>query len=589
VVNRSNILYYFTIILMGILALRLFQLQIVEHQKYKVLAKNNTTRTAITRAPRGIIYDRHGNILATSKQSLSVIVYPAALTKQKDKESVARLLCTYVNMSYEDLYKIFDEMEPTTPLPLTLENDVGIETAIRIFENQKQLPGIAVENQAIRYYPYQEITGHLLGYVGQINSNELESARLRGLGLGDIVGKEALEKVFDESLQGVKGEARVSVDRYGRSLKEGEGQKKIIKNPVKGEDLHLSIDIKLQQVAYEALENKQGAVVAMNPKTGEVLALVSSPAYDPNIFTKPVPTAVFNDLMNRKAFVNRAISSFTPGSVWKPFTSLVALQKGVLNPAEKLRVSGSYNYGGFNFGDWTGKVDIVDLRQALAWSRNTYFYQIADRMKPEWIAEVGRNFGVGTKTNIELLGESNGVLPSPEWKKKNMKESWYPGNTLHYAIGQSYLLISPLQLARMYAGLATKGLVPSPHLVKDPNKVVIKQINSYATKNYDIVEAGLKECIETGTGQASKLVGIKLAGKTGSAEVKGYAHTTHGWFAAYGPVENPEIVVVVFMEGAGHGGTVAAPVAKKVFDEYFKDKIKKTAKPKTRTVRRTRA
>lgn len=588
-VNRSNILYYFTIILMGILALRLFQLQIVEHQKYKVLAKNNTTRTAITRAPRGIIYDRHGNILATSKQSLSVIVYPAALTKQKDKESVARLLCTYVNMSYEDLYKIFDEMEPTTPLPLTLENDVGIETAIRIFENQKQLPGIAVENQAIRYYPYQEITGHLLGYVGQINSSELEAARLRGLGLGDIVGKEALEKVFDESLQGVKGEARVSVDRYGRSLKEGEGQKKIIKNPIKGEDLHLSIDIKLQQVAYEALENKQGAVVAMNPKTGEVLVLVSSPSYDPNTFTKPVPTAVFNDLMNRKAFVNRAISSFTPGSVWKPFTSLVALQKGVLNPAEKLRVSGSYNYGGFNFGDWTGKVDIVDLRQALAWSRNTYFYQIADRMKPEWIAEVGRNFGVGTKTNIELLGESNGVLPSPEWKKKNMKESWYPGNTLHYSIGQSYLLISPLQLARMYAGLATKGLVPSPHLVKDPNKVVIKQINSYATKNYDIVESGLKECIETGTGQASKLVGIKLAGKTGSAEVKGYAHTTHGWFAAYGPVENPEIVVVVFMEGAGHGGTVAAPVAKKVFDEYFKDKIKKTAKPKTRTVRRTRA
>lgn len=572
-VNRSNILYYFTIILMGILALRLFQLQIVEHQKYKVLAKNNTTRTAITRAPRGIIYDRHGNILATSKQSLSVIVYPAALTKQKDKESVARLLCTYVNMSYEDLYKIFDEMEPTTPLPLTLENDVGIETAIRIFENQKQLPGIAVENQAIRYYPYQEITGHLLGYVGQINSNELEAARLRGLGLGDIVGKEALEKVFDESLQGVKGEARVSVDRYGRSLKEGEGQKKIIKNPIKGEDLHLSIDIKLQQVAYEALENKQGAVVAMNPKTGEVLVLVSSPSYDPNTFTKPVPTAVFNDLMNRKAFVNRAISSFTPGSVWKPFTSLVALQKGVLNPAEKLRVSGSYNYGGFNFGDWTGKVDIVDLRQALAWSRNTYFYQIADRMKPEWIAEVGRNFGVGTKTNIELLGESNGVLPSPEWKKKNMKEPWFPGNTLHYSIGQSYLLISPLQLARMYAGLATKGLVPSPHLVKDPNKVVIKQINSYATKNYDIVESGLKECIETGTGQASKLVGIKLAGKTGSAEVKGYAHTTHGWFAAYGPVENPEIVVVVFMEGAGHGGTVAAPVAKKVFDEYFKDKI----------------
>jgi penicillin-binding protein 2 len=583
VVNRSNILYYFTIILMGLLALRLFQLQIVEYQKYKVLAKNNTTRTAITRAPRGIIYDRHGNILATSKQSLSVIVYPAALTKKKDKENVARLLHPYVNMSYEDLYNIFDKMEPTTPLPLTLENDVGIETAIRIFENQKQLPGIAVENQAIRYYPYQEIAGHLLGYVGQVNSMEMESARLRGLGLGDIVGKEALEKVFDDQLQGVKGEARVSVDRYGRSLKEGEGQKKIIKNPIKGEDLHLSIDINLQKIAYEALENKQGAVVAMNPKTGEVLVFVSSPSYDPNIFTKPVPNSVFNDLMNRKAFVNRAISAFTPGSVWKPFTSLVALQKGVLDPFERLRVSGSYNYGGFNFGDWTGKVDIVDLKQALAWSRNTYFYQIADRMKPDWLFEVGKNFGVGSKTGIELLGESSGVLPSPEWKKKNMKESWYPGNTLHYSIGQSYLLISPLQLAVMYAGFANKGLVPKPHLIKDPNKVIIRQVNSYATKNYDIVESGLKECIETGTGQASKLASVKLAGKTGSAEVKGYTHSTHGWFAAYAPVEDPEIVVVVFMEGAGHGGTVAAPVAKKVFDEYFKDRIKKPIKTKSQS------
>lgn len=572
-VNRSNILFYFTIILLGLLALRLFQLQVLEHQKYKVLAKNNTTRTAITRAPRGIIYDRHGNILATSKQSLSVIVYPAILRKKKDKETVADLLSRFIDMSFEDLNKLFEEMDPTTPLPLTLDNDVSIETAIRIFENQKQLPGIAVENQATRYYPHHEVVGHLLGYVGQINSEELRQGRSRGLGLGDIVGKEAIEKIYDERLQGVNGEARVSVDRHGRSLKEGEGQKKIIKNAVKGEDIKLTIDIDMQKVAYDAMEGKQGAVVALNPKTGEILVLASSPSYDPNIFTKPVPSHVFNELMNKKAFVNRAISSFTPGSVWKPFTSLAALEHGVANPDERLRVSGMYNFGGFNFGDWTGKVDIIDLTEALAWSRNTYFYQIAKRMSPEWLVEVGKSFGAGNKTGVELLGESKGVVPSPEWKKKNMKEPWYPGNTLHYAIGQSFLLITPIQLAKMYAGLANKGLVPSPHLIKDQRKVFLRQINSYSPRSYEIVEGGLKRCIDSGTGQASKIPEHKIAGKTGSAEVKGYAHTTHGWFAAYAPYDDPEIVVVVFMEGGGHGGTVAAPVARKVFEEYFKRKV----------------
>lgn len=567
--NKSNILYYFTIVLLGFLGLRLFQLQILEHEKYKRLAKNNTSRTAITRAPRGIIYDRHGEILATSKQSLSVIVFPAALRSRRYKKSVAQTLSNFIEIDYDDLLKLFLEMDPSTPLPIILDNDISIESAIKIYENQKHLPGIAVEKQATRYYPQGIYAAHLLGYVGQINNVELKAGRSRGLGLGDIVGKEGLEKVFDEKLQGNKGEARVTVDRYGKSLTTDARDKRVIKPAVKGEDLYLTIDAKLQKVAYEALEAKQGAAIAMNPKNGEIYALVSSPSFDPNIFTKPVPSKVYQELLDSRAFLNKAISAYTPGSIWKPISAIAALEHGVAHANEYLKVSGSINYAGFSFGDWTTKEDQMNLIDALAWSRDTYFYQFAKRMKADWIANTGEQFGAGQRTGIELLGEASGILPSPEWKKKTLKEPWFPGNTLHYAIGQSFLMISPVQAARIFAGIANQGLLPKPHLVKDPGKEFLTDIEGVSENSYKVIEKGLSKCIESGTGQASKLRGIKVAGKTGSAEVQGYAHSTHAWFAAYAPVKDPELVVVVFVEGGGHGGSAAAPVAKKIFEAYF--------------------
>ncbi|MDA0772272.1 MAG: penicillin-binding protein 2 [Cyanobacteria bacterium] len=564
--NKSNILYYFTIALLGFLGLRLFQLQILDYQKYKTLAKNNTSRTAITRAPRGIIYDRHGEILATSKQSLSVIVFPAAL---QDKEAVAKILSNFIEIDYQELLDIFLKMDPSTPLPITLDNDISIESAIKIYENQNYLPGIAVEKQATRYYPHKEIAAHVLGYVGQINSQELKEARSRGLGLGDIVGKEGLEKVFDQELQGTKGEARVVVDRYGKSLITDSRDKRVIKPAIKGENLHLTIDIGLQKIAIEALEGKQGAAVAINPRNGEIYCLVSSPSFDPNIFTKPVPFKLYQSLLNSKAFLNKAISAYTPGSIWKPITAIAALEHGVVNINEYLKVGGSINYAGFQFGDWTSKEGQMNLIDALEWSRNTYFYQIAKRMKAEWISNIGSKFGAGQVTGIELLGESQGILPSPEWKKKKLKEQWFPGNTLHFAIGQSFLMLSPIQAARLISGIANKGLLPQPHLIKNKDKEVLLDIDGISEESYNIVEMGLKKCITTGTGQASRLKEIEVAGKTGSAEVRGYDHSTHGWFAAYAPAKDPEIAIVVFLEGGGHGGTVAAPVAKKIFEAYF--------------------
>jgi penicillin-binding protein 2 len=584
-VNRSNILYYLVLILFLILVARIAQLQIFEHKKYKELARNNTTRTSLTRAPRGVIYDRNNNILATSKQSLSVIVYPAVLRSSSDKQSVAKLLANFVELSEEELLKIFEEMDPSAPLPLTLDNDIAIESAIKIYENKKQLPGIAVEEQATRYYPYYEIGAHMLGYVGQVNNNELKEGKSRGLSLGDIVGKDGLEKVFDLSLQGTKGEARVPVNRFGKSVKitTDEKQEKEIKKAIKGRDIYLTIDIDLQKVAQDALGEKMGSVVALNNKTGEIYVLVSSPSFDPNIFTKPVPTKVFNELMEKKAFINRAISSYTPGSIIKPATSLAALEHQVTNPYEVLTVSGFYNFNGYRFGDWTGELGQMNIKEALVWSRNTFFYQIAKRMKPEWISDLLKELGAGSETGVELKGESAGIVPDPDWKKKFMKENWFPGNTLHLAIGQSFLQVSPIQAAKVYATIANEGLAPQPHLIKSSEKEELSPIAiNISSESYKLVKQALDACVKRGTGQASRLDSVNVSGKTGSAEVSGYAKSTHGWFASYAPAEDPEIVVVVFMEGGGHGGSVAAPIAKKIFEAYFA-KIKANAETKSLT------
>jgi penicillin-binding protein 2 len=569
---KSAILSYLVLGVFLLLSFRLLQLQVFEHDKYKTLAKINSTRVSILRAPRGIIYDRNNQILATSKQSLSLVVYPTILRYPEEKQSVAKTLSQIIEISYEDLIEIFDKMEPTTPLPLTLDNDIKIEDAIKVFENSESLKGISVEKQATRYYPFCEVGSHFIGYVGQIDSEELKKRKSRGLRLGDIVGKTGLEKIYDEELRGSNGEERVPVDRHGRVLNLGASPKKIIKKALKGNDLFLTIDADLQKAANDALGEVAGAVVVLNPKTGEIYALVSKPGFDPNLFTKPVPSEIYSELSSKKSFLNRSISSFPPGSIWKPITSLAALHHKITNPTEQLRVSGFITMGGFRFGDWTNQVGNMDIREAISWSRDTYFYQIAKRMDPQWIADMGRDFGAGEITGIEIGGEDKGIVPDPDWKRKNLKEPWYPGNTLHYSIGQSYLLVSPLQAARMVSGIATRGKIPQLHLVKNPDKENPSKVIKLDDEAWDTVQEGMRRCVASGTGQATKFSNLNIAGKTGSAEVKGYKRSTHAWFISYAPAginEEPEIAMAIFGEGAGHGGSICAPVARKIYEVYL--------------------
>lgn len=574
--SRSSILILVCVSLFALLSARLFQMQIIEHEKYKILAKNNSTKASIIRAPRGIIYDRDGAILATSKLALKIIAYPRILAKVKDRKQLAIRLASLTGKDSGEILKKITEINSRLPLPITLANDVKVNKALQIFENTHLLPGIDVESQPQRYYPYDAIPAHILGYVGEVNEAELKNniRAKKKLKLRNQIGKSALEKYYDQTLRGIDGEKRIFVDRYGKSFAKRTNQKELYNDAEKGSDIHLTIDIDLQKVAYDALGDVHGAAVVINSTNGEILALVSKPSYNPNLFAQGIPYSIYQELNKKKAFLNRAASGFTPGSIWKPITALTALERKIISPDKQLFVSGAINFGGFRFGDWTGKEDFINIKEALAWSRNTYFYQIAKKMKPEWLAESGRSFGLGSKTNIEINNESSGIVPDPNWKKKHMGEPWFPGNTLHLSIGQSYLMVTPLQAARMIAGIANKGKIPQLHIIKDKTKEKFDYENKdFSDSNYDIVHEGLRRCVKSGTGAAVNLKGpykkVEIAGKTGSAEVSGYSHSTHAWFISFAPFDNPEIAVVVFGEGAGHGGSICAPVAREIYQKYF--------------------
>ncbi len=571
------VLYGLTALIGIVLISRLFYLQVFKYKTYAQRAQYSTSRISILQAPRGIIYDRNGKVFATNRQSISIIAYPNKLKKKEDKIKVYKVLSKIIKNNSNKVKRRFFNLPEDAALPVRIVSDISIEEAIQIVEKQFLLPGISIQEEPIRFYPNKSLAAHVLGYTAQINEYELNKRADRKL--GDIVGKSGIEKLFDEIIRGVDGKTIVEVDRFGKPVYPDFDKGIIQLDAIHGKNIQLTLDLELQKATEKALTEAMinGAVVAVDPNTGDVLALASYPNFDPNVFTKPLSNELWADLNIKKAFLNRALLGYVPGSIWKPITLITGLSAMVVKPNEIFHVSGAIYLGSTRFGDWTSKVDDLDCIQALAWSRDTAFYQIGKRLKPEQIRYWGKKLGGGKKTGIEILGEEKGIVPDTKWKKRNYKEDWYPGNTLHYSIGQSFLLVTPLQAARIYSGIATGETVPKLRLIKRINNVE-KATDPPDKYSLDpalmkIVHAGLETCVESGTGGASMIELAKVAGKTGSAEVPG-SHKTHGWFASYAPVEKPEIVVVVFAEKAGHGGSVAAPVAKKVYEHYFKAKLK---------------
>ncbi|MDX1918123.1 MAG: penicillin-binding protein 2 [Candidatus Caenarcaniphilales bacterium] len=547
---------------------RLFYLQIIKGGDFEQEARISTTYMLIESAPRGIIYDREHRVLASNKQSASILILPE-ITLKHDLTQIAIILARILNKPSSELLAELKKLDHKSGKPITWKNNLTLEQVAAIYENQHKLPGITIQQQATRHYVHGEILAHVIGYTGKISSAELENYPERNL--NDWIGKYGLEKRFDDELRGTDSLKRIRVNKLGQPLEPVDLDKVNTSESSPGEDLILTIDLDLQKVAYESMKDLKGATVVIEVETGDVLALVSKPSFNPNLFTTEVSQKQWAELNKSKAFLNRAISAYPPGSIWKPIVLLAALEDKVVKPGDRLAVSGAYFMGRTRFGDWTGRSAVMSLEEALAWSRDTAFYQMGAMMTEPEISAWGKKFGASKATGIELPNENHGSVPDEAWRKSH-GVTWYPGNTLHYSIGQGPLLVTPVQAVRFAAAFANDGRIPKLHLLKklgdrpmpEPEFEALKATQS----SFRVVKAGMEQCIESGTGQAAKLDYFLAAGKTGSAEAPPNPRT-HGWFIAYAPVQKPEIAVAVFAEAGGHGGSVAAPVARSIFEAYF--------------------
>lgn len=567
---KSFVLASVVTVLMLLLVARLFWLQVLQNKYYQGAAEENSTRVTFLRAPRGSIYDRHGTLLATNKQSISMIVIPNQL---EHLEETSRRLSRILKLEYpEVLDRLMKAKTSQSVTPVVVERDLDMEIVSRFYESKIFLPGIDILPDISRTYPYADVTAHVLGYCGEITSSQLKRTESRKM--GDVIGQAGIENLYDDQLRGVDGEQRIRVNASGQAFSKDTAHPVVTKKAKAGMPVVLSLDLDLQRAAYNALGEKSGAVTAMDPQSGEVLCMVSRPSYDPNIFTRRLTKEDRKVLMDpRHPLHNRALAGFPPGSIWKPITLLAALENKVVNLDTKLVVSGGISLGGYTFHDWTGKGGVYDLVKCLAWSRDTAFYQMAMGLTPEMIKEWGENFGAGRKTGVELPNEKSGLVPDAEWKMNRLRETWYKGNTLHMSIGQTYLQVTPLQAARMYSGIGMRGRVPASHLVI---KIGERQIPAPKPEVYRPTEAymkcvtdGLYAVVHGGTGGRARLESVSVSGKTGSAEAGVKGSKTHAWFACYAPSDKPEIAVAAFVEHGGHGGSGAAPLCKAVLEQYF--------------------
>lgn len=552
------------------LSARLVWLQIIQNKYYKDKAVENSTRVTFLRAPRGIIYDRHGNMIATNKQTLSMVAIPAQL---EDIDALTVKLCKILDENYNELHDRLETAKASdSVLPVVIETDLDVATVSKFFERKLELTGIDIQPDISRNYPQGELFCHVLGYCGQITERQLERHPERRM--GDVYGQDGIERLYDSQLRGVDGEQRVRVNASGQTLSAETARPVVTAEPQAGLPVVTSLDTELQKTAKEALGDRHGAVVACDPQTGEVLCMWSNPSFDPNDFTHRITPAVWKKLNSPShPLYNRALSPFPPGSIWKPITMLAALDKKVVKPDTKLHVSGGISVDGVFFHDWTSSGGVFDLVKCLAWSRDSAFYQMALHLKPEDIKEWGMKMGAARPTGIELPHENPGLVPDQAWKERVYHMKWWRTETLSMSIGQTFCQVTPAQAARIYAGIGMKGKIPDLHLavkIGDRQIPIPRPENLKIKPEYlDVVLKGLKAVVASGTGGATRLGNVEVAGKTGSAEAPPLGSRTHAWFACYAPASKPRIAVCAFVEHGGHGGSAAAPIARAVLEKYF--------------------
>lgn len=567
-----------SVLVIAVLIGRAAYLQIYQGEYYAGLADGNRIRIVPAMAPRGTFYDRNGELLVTNRPGFSVSLLP--LTAPISDDVVTRL-SNLLKVPTEDIKKKIAGHSGFDPI--RIKTDVTPDIVSIIEEQKNQYPGVVIEVTPIRDYILKQEGAHTFGYVSEINDTELEKMKDQGYKSGDIIGKFGLEKIYDKELRGENGGQQVEVDVSGKPVQ-------ILgrKEPIPGDDLELTIDIKLQQAAEKAVDEQltqigahAAAAVVMNPQTGEILAMVSRPAFDPNLFAHGISSKDWNQLNNNPyhPMDNKTITGeYPPGSTFKIVTGTAALTEGVVTPDEQIFDSGHHwiipkgNADGEALG-W------LNFRTALAHSDNVYFYEMGNRLGIDRLEKYARMFGLGAKTGIDLPYEASGLVANRRYKEKNFEDGeWYLSETFDAAIGQGFNLVTPLQAAMVMGEIAADGKRYKPHVVNRilaPDGSVVKEFQPELLSQLDVpeediklVQDGLHDVTKYGTAASSfRGFTIDIAGKTGTAENS--QGRDHGWFVAYGPFDNPNVVVAVIVENGGYGSQSAVPIGRKILEAAF--------------------
>jgi len=545
----------------------------IKGEEFRERAVENCIRALVEDAPRGRIYDRREELLVTNRPAVVVSIIPAEVD---DLEKLSERLGRIIGISPEEISQTVKNYLENPFKPVKILDDCKTNKIVEIEERKDELKGVVLEVKPRRDYLYHDFAAHSLGYVGEIDKEELQQFGNPKFQGGDIIGKAGLEKYYDDILRGEKGGKEVEVDALGQEI-----TTLLYQKPVPGEDLVLTIDRDLQLYGENLLFDKKGSIIVSDPNSGEILALVNRPSFNPNLFADGISHSDWERLSSDVDYplTNRSVQGvYSPGSIFKVVTAIAALEEGVTDRKRKIYCSGSFELAGQVFTCWKetghGSLSIVD---GIAHSCNIYFYTLGKDLGIERFNKYMQKFGLGEKTGIDLPAEAIGTIPSAQWKKREVNEIWFPGDTINLSIGQGYLLLTPLQVHNLITTIASEGEVYKLHLVKkiiSADGKTVKEIKPEIYKKVDfsldtikIIKEGLRQTILKGTGWRANIKELAVAGKTGTAQNP--QGETHAWFIGFAPYENPEVCITVFLENGGEGGEAAAPIARAMMEKYF--------------------
>lgn len=600
--SSIRLLFLFVLLIFSVLVFRLWQLQVMKGEYYDREARENRIRTNRLVAPRGKIFDRYGTVVVDNNAFLNLQITPrdAGKSMRQTINAISELLDVPIEKLEE---KVSGARKQPSFMPIRLIRNLSYEQLAIVESNRMRLDGVSIEKEVVRSYPFGDFACHLLGYMGEVNREELDRFREeqdedvinegRGYEQGDLIGKMGIEREYEDVLTGENGIERYEAFASGRR-KDVLG----VLPPLPGNDVVLTLDFELDHYARELMLGRSGAVIVLDVNTGQVLTLVSSPGFDLNLFTGGISSVNWKMLIENEMhpLENKTIrGQYPPGSTYKIVTAAAGLETGTINERTEFKCRGSIQVGNRSFRCWrAGGHGRVNLHRSLMESCDVYYYNVGLQVGIDTLAEYSRGFGFGEVTGLGGEHEKSGLVPTTEWKKKVVHDGWRPGDTVTASIGQGYNLMTPIQLVRAYAAIANGGKLYRPYVVTSIADSEGRIVNSFEPQivgklplsdyNLQLIREGLYAVVNGphGTAQRVRVKGVKIAGKTGTAQVTTQPSRTedesdipyklrdHAWFAAFAPYEEPEVAIVVLVEHGGHGGAVAGPIARDVLSRYFK-------------------